>query len=278
MGINQWTDTNASDLSGPGEAPTPRHGRAALLRLATWFEDSEPERADALADAVYALRPALHLEGLVDSGVAATTSWWQAGADRSAVVEHPGTRRPEPVRDHREQQARLRDAAESSAHWRRAGAEQIRALLSEPAEEVKHLELSGAGMEVLMELLTAALAAGDPERRPTSAGDLDFSLRLHVCSAPEAVVTVEGEGGQLTLEGLRLRVTPYEQHHLDPPGEAPRETRETEEAESHEEQDSSSGTVGDLPDTGNLPAPDPDTETTGPIEIATHRPWNQQRR
>lgn len=276
MGINQWTDTDSNDLSGPGEPPTPRHGRAALLRLATWFEDSEPERADALADAAYALRPALHLEGRVDSAVAATTSWWRAGVDRSTVVEPPGTRRPEPVRDHREQQARLRDAAESSAHWRRAGATQIRDLLSEPTEEDRHLELSGAGMEVLMELLTAALAAGDPERRPTSAGDLEFSLRLHVYSAPGSTVTVAGEGGELTLEGLRLRVTPYEQHYLDPPDGVRRATRETEPREEHAP---STGAVDDLFDTGTLPAPDPDpdTETTGPIEIATDRPRSGRR-
>lgn len=275
MDNNQWTDTEANDPSSPGQAPTSRHGRAALLRLATWFEDSEPERADALADAAYALRPALHLEGRVDTGVAATTSWWQAGTDRSSVVEPlAGRRRPEPVHDHRGQQARLRDAAESSAHWRRTGAEQIRDLLSEPAEEDQHLELSGAGMEVLMELLTAALAVGDPGRPAMSAGDLEFSLRLHVYSAPGSTVTVAGEGGELTLEGLRLRVTPYEQHHLDLADDVQQGTEETEAREEHAP---STGAVDDLSDTDTLPAPDPDTTTTGPIENKAHRPWNQQR-
>lgn len=71
-----------------------------------------------------------------------------------------------------------------------------------------------------MELLTAALGAGDAARRSTSAGDLEFSLRLHVVSAPGAEVTVQGEGGDLTLEGVRLCVTPYEQHELDLPESA----------------------------------------------------------
>ncbi|GAB2484422.1 DUF2397 family protein [Nocardiopsis aegyptia] len=220
MGLNQRTDDRAHDGQGTGERPVPRHGRAALLHLASWFEEAGTDRADDLARAAYALHPALHLEGRVDESIPATTGWWQAEPDRSPVVEHPGTRPPAPVRDHRAQQARLRDAAESSAHWRRAGASQIRALLTEPTGDRAHVDLSGAGMEVLMELLTAALGAGDAARRSTSAGDLEFSLRLHVVSAPGAEVTVQGEGGDLTLEGVRLCVTPYEQHVLDLPESA----------------------------------------------------------
>jgi hypothetical protein len=215
VGLNQRADDSADDGQGTGDRPVPRHGRAALLRLATWFEAAEPDRADALAGAAFALHPARHLEGRIDDSVAATTSWWRAEPDRSNVTEHPGTRLPEPVRDHRAQQARLRDAAESSAHWRRAGAEQVRSLLTEPTGDRARLDLSGAGMEVLMELLTAALGSGDASRRPTSAGDLEFGLRLHVYAAPGAEVTARGEGGDLTLEGLRLRVTSYEQHTVD---------------------------------------------------------------
>ncbi|HJE58500.1 MAG TPA: DUF2397 family protein [Nocardiopsis listeri] len=219
MGLNQWTNDRADDGRGNGDRPVPRHGRAALLRLAGWFEESEPDRAEALATAAFALHPARHLEGRVDDSVAATTSWWQGEPDRSTITEHPGARPPEPVRDHRAQQARLRDAAESSAHWRRAGAEQIRSLLTEPTGDDARLDLSGAGMEVLMELLTAALGSGDASRRPTSAGDLEFGLRLHVIAAPGAEVTVRGEGGDLSLEGLRLCVTPYGRHVVDVPAE-----------------------------------------------------------
>ncbi|MFJ9557238.1 DUF2397 family protein [Nocardiopsis sp. NPDC101807] len=218
MALNERADTRADDVRGAGGRPGPRHGRAALLRLASWFDEAGPDRADALATAAYGLHPALHLEGQTDEGVAATTSWWQAAPDRSTVTEHPGSRLPEPVRDHRAQQARLRDAAESSAHWRRAGASQIRALLAEPTPLRARLDLSGAGMEVLMELLTAALGSGDAGRRPTSAGDLEFSLRLHVGAAPGAEVTIRGEGGELTLEGLRLRVTSYDQHTVEDDG------------------------------------------------------------
>ncbi|WP_017610220.1 DUF2397 family protein [Nocardiopsis xinjiangensis] len=223
MGINQWTD-NLDDGTGPGSTPAPRHGRAALLRLAAWFEEAEPDRAHALASAAYTLDPARHLHGRVDGTVTATTSWWQADPDHSTVVERPGNRRPEPVRDHRAQQARLRDAAESSAHWRRDGAEQIRSLLTEPTGRDAQLALTGAGMEVLTELLTAALAVGDADGRRTSAGDLEFGLRLHVLPSTGARVTVSGEGGDLALQDLRLYVTPYEQADPGPlPGIAPAE-------------------------------------------------------
>ncbi|WP_150238431.1 DUF2397 family protein [Nocardiopsis quinghaiensis] len=333
MGLNQRTDNRADDAQGTGGRPAPRHGRAALLRLATWFEEADPGRADALATAVYALPPALHLEGRVDEGVAATTSWWQADPDRSTVIERPGTRLPEPVRDHRAQQARLRDAAESSAHWRRAGAAQIRALLTEPTGHRARLDLSGAGMEVLMELLTAALGSGDASRRSTSAGDLEFALRLHVITAPGAEVTIQGEGGDLTLEGLRLCVTAYEQHTVEeaagsagdgplddaPEEDAPEatgpsapeeastdpsppesltyplrsEVPETPElpptrvypADQGEPSGPDAGepnpegfpeTPAEEPEpTGNLPGPDPDAETTGPLDLSANRSWTR---
>ncbi len=264
----------------------PRHGRAALLRLATWFEEADAERAEALAEAAYALRPSLHLEGRVDESVAATTSWWQADPDRSTVVEPLGVRPPEPVRDHRAQRARLRDAAESSAHWRRAGAAQIRALLTEPTGDHARLELSGAGMEVLMELLTAALGSGDASRRPTSAGDLEFALRLHVLSAPGAEVTVCGEGGELTLEGVRLCVTPYEQHTVeedvpemtsrrtDPPALPGEDRREAEPPVEEGEVPSPTGTPDQEtpvdetrePDAGRDAPPSPASEEPGTSE------------
>ncbi|MBE3000399.1 DUF2397 family protein [Nocardiopsis sp. HNM0947] len=313
MGINQWTDNPADDAPGPGSTPAPRHGRAALLRLAAWFEEAGPERADALASGVYALDPARQLHGRVDGTVAATTSWWQADPDLSTVVERPGNRRPEPARDHRAQQARLRDAAESSAHWRRTGAEQIRSLLTEPTGRNAQLDLTGAGMEVLTELLTAALAGGDASGRATHAGDLEFGLRLHVLPSPGTSVTVSGEGGDLALQDLRLYATPYGQ--TDPgtlPGPEPTETPvggaddggveekpgepagadEPGEAEDREpapdpapdpattgspSDEDPSAPVEDPPVTGSLPGPDPDGETTGPIEISTHRPRGQER-
>src|SRR5699024_10878226 len=105
---------------------------------------------------------------------------------------------------------------ESSAHWRRDGAEQIRSLLTEPTGEDAQLDLTGAGMEVLTELLTAALAVGDPGGRRTSAGDLEFGLRLHVLPSTGASVTVSGEGVDLTLQDLCLYVTSYEQVDPDP--------------------------------------------------------------
>ncbi|MEV2275953.1 DUF2397 family protein [Nocardiopsis sp. NPDC049922] len=282
MGLKERPDDRADDGQGLGDPPVPRHGRAALLRLASWFEEADPDRAEALATAAYGLHSDLRLAGRADDGVAATTSWWHADPDRGTVTERPGTRPPEPVRDHRDQRARLRDAAESSAHWRRAGASRIRALLAEPTGDRARLDLSGPGMEVLMELLTAALGSGDASRRPTSAGDLEFALRLHVFSAPGAEVTILGEGGELTLEGLRLCVTPYDQHVLELPaaptapsaadavtGPIPVVTADIPEPPvdgGHRDQIRAS--TDTPPHDGT---PNPDNETTGPIDLSAHR-------
>ncbi|MBB6120979.1 DUF2397 family protein [Nocardiopsis algeriensis] len=286
MGLNQRAG-NPADDGRSGERSAPRHGRAALLRLAAWLEEAGPERADALAGAAYALGPARFLTGRADDETAATRSWWQAEPDRSIVAEPPGTRPPEPVRDHRAQQARLRDAAESSAHWRRAGAAQIRELLSEPTGHRSRLDLSGAGMEVLMELLTAALGSGDASRRPASAGDLEFALRLHIVSAPGAEVTVQGEGGELTLEGLRLYVTPYEQHVLEASVLAPPVPDPPVPEVSAEEAPEDAQGLGEVPATPAGGAPGsvsegaadggtPEAPATGPAEEAPEAPEGRE--
>ncbi|MFC7743948.1 DUF2397 family protein [Nocardiopsis composta] len=85
------------------------------------------------------------------------------------------------VPDHSDQRARLRDAAEARAHWRRSAAAEVRTALAGGAER---LELSTPALDVLMELLTAALGSGSPEARQVTAGDLELGVRLHVGSAP----------------------------------------------------------------------------------------------
>ncbi|WP_415840331.1 DUF2397 family protein, partial [Nocardiopsis gilva] len=114
-----------------------------------------------------------------------------------------------PIPDHTDQQARLRDAAESSAHWRRTAAQELRRVLAEPTGDNARPHLSGLALEVLMELLTATLSAGDATLSPVSAGDLELGIRLHIRSAPTARITLRGADGDLTLEGLRMQITAY---------------------------------------------------------------------
>lgn len=137
-----------------------------------------------------------------------------------------------------------------------------------------------------MELLTAALGSGDASRRPTSAGDLEFALRLHVLSAPGAEVTVCGEGGELTLEGVRLCVTPYEQHTVeedvpertsrrtDPPALPGEDRREAEHSAGEGEVPSPTGAPDQgipvdetrEPDAGRDAPPSPASEEPGTSE------------
>ncbi|MFC7329339.1 DUF2397 family protein [Marinactinospora rubrisoli] len=206
---NQATTTGPATPDGGGPAGrNSRRDRAGLLRLATWFEAADSEMAHALCTAAFALHPARHLGGGHDESVAATTSWWDAPA--VAVPDRMAARGPAArVEDHSEQQARLRDAAEAAAHWRRSAAQEVRRALAEAPADGTPVRLSSAAKDVLMELLTAALGSGDATSAPVSAGDLELDVRLHVRHDPDAVLTLREAGGDLVLERLRLRATGY---------------------------------------------------------------------
>ncbi|MFC4565219.1 DUF2397 family protein [Nocardiopsis mangrovi] len=192
------------------EGPVPRHGRAALLRLAGWFEAADDATAHAIFTAAFGMHAATHLGGAgEEESVAATTSWWDAPLAHTAAARLSSALPAAPVRFHGDQRARLRDAAESSAHWRRSAAQEARRVLAEPTGADSRLHLSSAALDVLMELLTAALGSGDATRSPVSAGDLELGIRLHVRHVPEATISMRASGGDLTLEGLCLWVTAF---------------------------------------------------------------------
>ncbi len=195
----------------PGDTadrPVSRHGRASLLRLAGWFEAADADTAHALYTAAFATYPARHLGGQGGATVAAT-SWWNAPLADTAAARLASATTAAPVQDHSEQRARLRDEAESSAHWRRSAAQEVRRLLADLTGDDSRLHLSPSALGVLMDLLTAALASGDAAHDVVSAGDLELDIRLHVTRAPGASVALRGAEGDLTLEGLRLRATSY---------------------------------------------------------------------
>ncbi|MBB5997933.1 DUF2397 family protein [Streptomonospora salina] len=211
----------------------PRHGRAALLRLAAWFEDADPRSAHEICSAAFAVHGATHLGGPGEDPVGAASSWWTAPLADGAAARLANALPAAEVRDHAEQRSRLRDAAESSAHWRRSAAQELRRVLSEATGGDSRIRLSTPAMEVLMELLTAALGTGDATRHPVSAGDLELGVRLHIRHDPRAAITLRGADGDLGLEGLRLRVTSFD---------APDETAEIPDAESRSRPAPASGT------------------------------------
>ncbi|QBI55997.1 hypothetical protein EKD16_21205 [Streptomonospora litoralis] len=197
------------DGRASGDGPVPRHGRAALLRLAAWFENADARSADEICTAAFGTQAATHLGGPCDEPAGATVSWWDAPLASVAAARLSSALPADPVRDHTAQRSRLRDAAESSAHWRRTAAQELRRVLAEATGGDSRIRLSDPALEVLMELLTAALGSGDATRRPVSVGDLELGVRLNVRHDPEASITLRGSGGDLSLDGLRLQVTTF---------------------------------------------------------------------
>lgn len=209
--------------SGGIHRPVPRHGRAALLQLARWFDDSDTVTAHDIFTAAFATYGARHLGSLSGGSAAATTSWWNAPQAHTADSRATSALPVAPVQDHTHQRARLRDEAEASAHWRRSAAHEVRSTLHEPTGEDAYVHLSGLASQVVMELLTAALGSEDATRGPVSAGDLELGIRLHAQRSPTASLTLRSSGGDLTLEGLRLRATTYAFHPAEFDSDTPAE-------------------------------------------------------
>lgn len=186
-----------------------RRGRASLLRLACWFEGADAETAHDIYTAAFATYRARHLGGQAAAPVAPATSWWNAPLADTAAAKLAGASPVAPVHDHSEQRARLRDEAESSAHWRRSAAREVRRLLADPTGDDSRLHLTPPALGVLMDLLTAALGSGDSARGAVSAGDLELDIRLHVTRVAGASIVLRGAGGDLSIDGLRLQATSY---------------------------------------------------------------------
>ncbi|GAA1092185.1 DUF2397 family protein [Nocardiopsis composta] len=208
-------DSAVEDAGGQGSH---RRGRAALLRLARWFDAADAPAAHDVYAAAFAAYPARFLGGAGDEAAPAAASWWNSPPAHVAAAPADGPLPTAAVPDHSDQRARLRDAAEARAHWRRSAAAEVRTALAGGAER---LELSTPALDVLMELLTAALGSGSPEARQVTAGDLELGVRLHVGSAPGARIAIASPGGGLDLADVWLRVTDHaEQGPLPEPGDA----------------------------------------------------------
>ncbi|QVQ51013.1 DUF2397 family protein [Spiractinospora alimapuensis] len=210
-----------SDAGGIGSAVASAAPawRSSLLRLAARLDSASDAEAHGIAAAAYSMFPARTLmvrAREASAPVSGATSWWRA--PRTAI--DVGTSAVEagvvPGNDHSHQRARLREAAESTARWRRAAAREIRAELGVPTASAgeSHVPLSGAAFTVLLELLAATFGAAGfgatGERpQPGSAGETALDLRVHVADAPEASVTLRAAEGELCLEGLMIWATGY---------------------------------------------------------------------
>jgi uncharacterized protein (TIGR02677 family) len=188
---------------------------ADLLRLARWFDASDPSEAAALWAAAFGLYPSRHLGFPAQTDgdpVAATSSWWRAPvADVPLMLRVSGERRAAGATARREdfgavkaQRLRERAAAEAA---RAAALGELREHAGGPLGAVT---LSDTARAALLELHARALGSAPRPGSPTSASAWladGALLTVTVTPEPGATTCLTGEHGVLRLHDLTLELT-----------------------------------------------------------------------
>ncbi len=196
---------NLRRISTSNEREVSRY--ADLLRLATWFDASEPAEAHALWAAAFGMYSCRHLSFVADGEPApATSSWWRAPvADVPVMLRASGERRSTGATGRREDFA----AAKARRVAERDAAQRVRdAALRELGARrgvVGELALSDDARTVLLELYARALSgAGGPLTGPARA--LADGVELVVTRTPGSSTTVRSPAGSLELVDLSLEL------------------------------------------------------------------------
>ncbi|MGH9244467.1 MAG: TIGR02677 family protein [Acidimicrobiales bacterium] len=185
--------------------------RRHFLRLAGWFDAATPDDAHVLYTSAFGLYGARHLSVTLDAEIAeavpATTSWWRAPAAPVPVsIRERGDRNPRGrvvrVADHRAQKERLVAERRREAERR----EQAVAELLAAGDRLSEVRLSGAALQVLLELLGQATARFGPELAGASAALVDADVVLWV-EPSDGPTILPSAAGDLTVDGFRLAVT-----------------------------------------------------------------------
>jgi uncharacterized protein (TIGR02677 family) len=185
--------------------------RRHFLRLAGWFDSATPDEAHVLYTSGFALYSARHLGVLLDAEVAealpATVSWWRAPAAPVPVsIRERGDRNPRGrvvrVADHRAQKERLAAERRREADQRAQAVAELVAV----GERLGEVRVSGAALQVLLELLAQATARLGPDLTGASAGIVDADVVLWLEPA-DGSTTVRSAIGDLSLDGFRVAVT-----------------------------------------------------------------------
>lgn len=193
---------NLRRISASTDREVSRYGD--LLRLAGWFDASDPDDAHALWAAAFGLYPCRHLSFLADpdgNPPAATSSWW-----RGAVAEVPVMLRASGERKAAGATARREDFAVAKArrvaereHAERARQAALAELLA--LRGTDGWTLSDPARAELLELYARALTGGDHEASVAVVGS---RLRLAVRRTPGRSTTLSSPAGQLCLVDLSL--------------------------------------------------------------------------
>jgi uncharacterized protein (TIGR02677 family) len=185
---------------------------ADLLRLAGWFDASEPQDAHALWAAAFGLYSCRHLSFVADSDgdpPPATSSWWRAPvADVPVMLRTSGERKMTGGTARREDfaQAKARRLAEreQAEHDRQSALTELAACAS--AED---LVVSDAARAALLELYARALSGAggalhDGRTARSAAALPEGTVALTVAHTPGRSTTVTSPAGRLVLEHLTL--------------------------------------------------------------------------
>ena len=204
--------------------------RRHFLRLATWFDASTPDEAHVLYTSAFALYGARHLGVLLDPEIAealpATTTWWRApGAPVPVSIRERGDRTPRGrlarLADHGAQKERLVAERRREAEQRERAIAELLAV----GDRLDEVRLSGAAIQVLLELLAQATARFGPDLAGASAGLVDAGVVLWV-EPSDRTTTLRSALGDLTVDGFRLAVTAAGRRPSPATSERPEEAAE----------------------------------------------------
>ena len=182
---------------------------ADLLRLAAWFDASEPADAHALWAAAFGLYSCRHLSFVADPDAdppPATSSWWRAPvADVPVMLRASGERKAAGATARREDfaaaKARRIAERERGQHDRDEALRELAVCRGVHAE----LELSDGARAALLELYARALSgAGGPLRAPATARS--EQVALVVSRTPGRSTRVRSPSGVLELVDLTLEL------------------------------------------------------------------------
>ncbi|GAB2952800.1 TIGR02677 family protein [Nonomuraea fastidiosa] len=185
--------------------------RDDFLRLAAWFAEADTETAHRIFAAAFGAYPARHLlMGPDEAGVRATagTSWWKADP-----VEVPVSLRERGDRAARGRTARVPDPGLDRERLMAEAEEEAKRKKGAAAELLAVGDLSGATVsraarDLLLERLSALLAAAHDLTVPVVSQDTDLGLMLLAAPLPGGGTTVLSDDGRLTVHDLALRVLP----------------------------------------------------------------------
>ncbi len=182
--------------------------RADLLRLARWFTESSDDQAHRLFAATFGAFPSRHLllgPDETDPRVGAGTSWWRADP-----VVVPVSLRERGDHTSRGAVGRLPDSLPGRVRADELARRESRRRSDAVAElgaagDLHGADLSPEALDVLLDVLAAALAGHRTTDGPVHMDDPDLGLSL--TAEPGADTVVHSPAGDLTVHGFSLRTS-----------------------------------------------------------------------